>query len=511
MSIGVASRVRSASRQVLAAIPGPYVLDDNQKVLISGRPVALLRSGRRTINLDFSVADEASRRSGFVATVFARDGDDFIRVTTSVRKQNGERAIGTPLDRSQPAYQDALRGRAHEGYVAIFGKQYLAHYLPLRDTSGLVVGILFVGLDVTHSPGMGLAALMASKVALSYGAVQMVFLGLSGKLSSAWELGLAMAMLLLLWSTTYVLMRKNVTVPLAAGRSAAQRTAAGDLMAQVHVGSSDDIGQMLLALNSINVGLTGLISNVGQSAKIVTDGTLEIAEGNGDLANRTEKQATEVNSAASAIHQLTATVAQTADQAAQLDSLVISVAKVANAGGEIVGQVVHTMGQISTSADKISDIIALIEGIAFQTNILALNAAVEAARAGEQGRGFAVVAAEVRNLAQRASKSAQEIKALINESVNSVDAGNALVMKARLAMEHITGSIAEVEVFIDGIVHATKEQHQGIQSVNRSISEIEHVTQKNAALVEHAAAAAMRMRDEATTLVGAVNTFKTHP
>jgi methyl-accepting chemotaxis protein len=324
-------------------------------------------------------------------------------------------------------------------------------------------------------------------------------------------LGLALTMLLVLWTTTYVLMQKNVTTPLKAGRSAAQRTAAGDLKAQVHVRSSDDIGQMLLALNSINVGLTSLIGNVRQSAKIVTDGTYEIAEGNGDLASRTEKQAAEVNSAASAIHQLTATVAQTADQAAQLNSLVTSVAKVANAGGEVVGQVVHTMGQISTSAGKINDIIALIEGIAFQTNILALNAAVEAARAGEQGRGFAVVAAEVRNLAQRSAKSAHAIKDLIHESVNSVDAGNALVMKARLAMEHITGSIAEVETFIDGIVHASKEQHQGIQSVNRSVSEIEQMTQQNAALVEQAAAAAMRMRDEATTLVGAVNTFKTHP
>lgn len=503
-------QVRAATQRFVAMTPGPYTLDSQQTVPIDGRQVALLRSGSRVLNLDFSATDEVSRRKGFVATIFARDGDDFIRVTTSVRKQDGERAIGTPLDRSQPAYGDALRAKTHEGYITIFGRQYVSHYVPLIDGAGQVVGILFVGLDVTDSPGMGLAASMACKVALVYGVVQVLYLGVSGRQGNAWEWAFTVVMLIALWSTTYSLMRKNVATPLAAGRKAAQRTAAGDLMLQVHVGSGDEIGQMLLALNSINVGLAGLIGNVRRSAKIVTDGTHAIAEGNGDLASRTEQQAGEVNSAASAIHQLTATVAQTADQAAQLNTLVSSVAKVAHSGEEVVGQVVNTMGEISASARKINDIIALIEGIAFQTNILALNAAVEAARAGEQGRGFAVVASEVRNLAQRSSKSANEIKALITASVTSVESGSALVTKARLAMEHITGSITEVETFIDGIANASQEQRQGIESINSSVSNIEQMTQQNAALVEEAAASAMHMRDEATTLAEAVDSFKTH-
>jgi methyl-accepting chemotaxis protein len=190
---------------------------------------------------------------------------------------------------------------------------------------------------------------------------------------------------------------------------------------------------------------------------------------------------------------------------------VYSVEDVARGGGALVKDVVTTMGEISGSANKINDIIGLIEGIAFQTNILALNAAVEAARAGEQGRGFAVVATEVRSLAKRSATAALEIKGLIGASVDSVSAGSALVDKTRVSMEQITHSITEVVSFIDGIAHASKEQRAGIENVNRSVSEIDQMTQQNAALVEEAAAAAMRMRDQAHLLTDAVNSFKTHP
>ena len=508
---GQQRRVDAGIRQFSAALNGGFSLDTAHRVEVQGRQVPTLRSGARVLNLDFDLADGFTRQTGMLVTLFARDGDDFIRITTSVRKLDGERAVGTPLDRSQPAYTDALQGRAHVGYAIVFGKQLVAHYAPLKDSSGQIIGILFVGLDITASPGMGLAAAMAWRISTVYGLAQLLFLGLSGRLDSAAELGMGVFMIGLLWCTTYALMNRYVARPLLAGRSASQRMAAGDLTRQVHVASSDDIGQVLMSINSINVGLATLIIKVRNASEVVAMGTEEIADGNVDLANRTEKQAGEVNSAASAVHQLTTTVAQTAEQAAQVNQLVSTMSTVASEGGAVVQDVVSTMGQISASANKINDIIALIEGIAFQTNILALNAAVEAARAGEQGRGFAVVASEVRSLAQRSSTAAHEIKDLISASVSSVAAGSVLVDKTRQSMEQITSSIAEVVRYIDGIAHASQEQRAGIENVNRSVSEIDQMTQQNAALVEEAAAAAMRMRDQAHTLTDAVNTFKTQP
>jgi len=507
---GLQRRIDNGARKMAAELKDGFTLDTAHRMDVQDRQVGILRSGSRVLNLDFSLPDGFTRQTGMVATVFARDGDDFIRVTTSVRKLDGERAVGTVLDRSGPAYTDAFQGRTHMGYAIIFGKQYITHYEPVKDASGKVVGILFVGLDVTASPGMRLSAAMAWRISSIYGIVELAVLALRGELDIPVKLGMAVFMIAMLWVITYTLMNRYVAAPLKAGRSASQRMASGDLTRQVHVGSSDDIGQVLMAINSINVGLATLIGKVRSASEVVSMGTNEIADGNMDLANRTEKQAGQVNSAASAVHELTATVAQTADQAAQVNKLVSTMSSVASGGGAVVQDVVRTMGQISASANKINDIIALIEGIAFQTNILALNAAVEAARAGEQGRGFAVVASEVRSLAQRSSTAAHEIRDLISASVSSVAAGSVLVEKTRQSMEQITGSIAEVVHYIDGIAHASQEQRAGIENVNGSVSEIDQMTQQNAALVEQAAAAAMRMRDQAQTLTDAVNTFKTH-
>ena len=503
--------IKNSARSFAAQMPGAFSLDSSQTMDIEGRPVALLRNAQHVINLDFSIPDAFTRATGLLATVFVRDGEDFIRVSTSVRKQDGARAVGTPLDRSQPAYGRALDGHSYVGYATIFGRQYLTRYDPVRDSNGQVIGILFVGLDITANPGMGTASAMAWRVALICTAAQcLAYVGWTQRFE--WPVMVSGALsFALLWSVTYYLMERFVAGPIAVGRHAAQQLAQGDLMNQTSVDRCDDIGQALLAINGIGVGLAGLVSNVRRAASVVADGTQAIADGNTNLAFRTEQQAEEVNAAAIAMRDLALTVSQNADKANYLNGLVASVSELAHVGGNVVGQVVDTMGQIKGHAHKINDIVGLIEGVAFQTNILALNAAVEAARAGEQGRGFAVVATEVRMLAKRSSTAAKEIKVLIDTSVHTANVGDALVTEARAAMEKITTAIEKIVGFIDAIALASNAQREGAESASRSVEEIDQMTQQNATLVEQSAAAAITMREQAQLLRVAVDTFKVHP
>lgn len=508
--ISKSQRIRNATVSFAGTMAQQFVLDKVNTTDIGGKPIPVLRNGGCALNLDFSIPDRFTEKNGLVATIFARVGEDFVRVTTSVRKQDGERAVGTSLDRSQPAYRLALQGISYVGYAIVFGKRYLTRYEPVRDITGQVVGILFVGLDVSHNPNFGLAVTVAWQISLTFGAMFVVVQGLLGRIEDPVQMGFGIFALVFVWLTAYGFIKFFVVNQIELGRQAAQRLAGGDLLQQVHVGDGGDIGQLLLAINSINVGLTGLVGNVRQAARQVTEGTGEIADGNLDLANRTEEQASEVNAAASAMHELTVAVSQNADKANQLNALVATVSKMAATGGSVVGKVVNTMGEIKASSRRINDIVGMIEGIAFQTNILALNAAVEAARAGEQGRGFAVVATEVRILAGRTSSAAREIKALINTSVHTADTGSELVESARVSMGQITRSIGEVAGLIDGIALASNEQRSGIGSVSASVSEIDQMTQENAALVEQVAAAAMKMREQAGLLVSAMDGFKTH-
>ena len=317
-------------------------------------------------------------------------------------------------------------------------------------------------------------------------------------------LGLMVAISVAVLYALYVLIKKQ----LDNGLIAAEKLATGDLTVKLKVERNDEIGRLMAAINGIGQGLATVVGNVRTGTETINVASREIATGNADLSSRTESQASSLEETASSMEELTSTVRQNADNARQANALVTSASELAVKGGEVVGNVVHTMGSIKESSSKIVDIISVIDGIAFQTNILALNAAVEAARAGEQGRGFAVVASEVRSLAQRSASAAKEIKELISDSVGKVDAGGKLVDEAGATMGEIVTSVKHVADIMGEITAASQEQSTGITEVNRAITQMDEITQQNAALVEEAAAAAESLQEQAGLLAQAVSVFK---
>jgi methyl-accepting chemotaxis protein len=304
------------------------------------------------------------------------------------------------------------------------------------------------------------------------------------------------------------LVTRSITQPLNAAVDVAKRVAAGDLTADIQAGSTDETGQLMQALKEMNDNLLNIVRQVRVGTDTVATASSQIANGNMDLSSRTEEQAGALEETASAMEELTSTVEKNAENARLANQLAMSASDVAARGGSVVGEVVDTMDGINASSRKIVDIISVIDGIAFQTNILALNAAVEAARAGEQGRGFAVVASEVRSLAQRSASAAREIKQLINDSVDKVDIGSKLVVQAGVTMDEVVSSVRHVTDIVAEISAASSEQSSGISQINLAITQMDQATQQNAALVEEAAAAAASLQDQAGKLLSAVSVFK---
>jgi len=306
-----------------------------------------------------------------------------------------------------------------------------------------------------------------------------------------------------------IFITRSIVRPIQDAVAVADRVSSGDLSSQFTVTTRDETGQLMTALQKMNDNLLGIVTRVRAGTETIATASAEIAAGNLDLSSRTEQQAGSLEETASSMEELTSTVRQNADNARRANTMASEAASIAGQGGAVIAQVVGTMSEINASSRKIVDITSVIDSIAFQTNILALNAAVEAARAGEQGRGFAVVASEVRNLAHRSAAAAKEIKSLIDDSVQKVEAGTTLVDSAGTTMTNIVQSISLVTGIMSEISHASDEQSAGIEQVNAAITEMDQATQQNAALVEQAAAAAGSMQEQAAHLADVVSVFKT--
>ena len=374
--------------------------------------------------------------------------------------------------------------------------------------SGATAGIpAFIDKDMIPAVDLYLATLgdyvkvqeaqrEAAKEAADAARLRLAYAGIAGIVVVA-ALGLTLAALLV----------RSICRPLAGAVELSRAIAAGDLSRTTDSQRKDELGDLMRAMGVMAKQLRALVSDVRSGVESVSTASTQIATGNVHLSQRTEEQASSLQQTAASMEELTSTVRQNADNARAAAQLAAGATDVAARGGKVVGDVVTTMEQITSGARKIADIISVIDGIAFQTNILALNAAVEAARAGEQGRGFAVVASEVRALAQRSAKAAKEIKVLIEQSVNSVDDGSKLVTEAGKTMDDIVTQVKRVNDLVDEITSASIEQSRGIEQVGRAVSQLDSVTQQNAALVEESAAAADSMKHQATKLAQTVAVF----
>ena len=553
-----------------------------------GKPEPVLVLNGQPLNGQFSLVDQFTVDSGgAVATVFARTGNDYLRVTTSLKNASGGRAFRTLLDRNHPAYPLMEAGQTYVGRATLFGREYMTVYEPIRE-GNRTIGILFTGSDI--SPLLGkLAGIMRLQkvgesgsvygVDLRNGAQRGQLFGVPAEIPrpnieegdaklwfdtvsaigqltdvdlpwsplhptaapldrhvavdryAPWNLavvvevpvdemmvaarhalfwvwgGVAMTVILLAVVLT-VATRRLVARPVDRLSEVLGRLAQGDLTHAIRANTNDEIGRLSADMETFRERLVQSLSTVRDTAAAVASASSEIAQGNQDLSGRTEQQASALEQTAASMEELGSTVRHNADNASAANQLASQASRVAEDGGQVMAEVVDTMKGIHQSSQKIADIIRVIDGIAFQTNILALNAAVEAARAGEQGRGFAVVAGEVRTLAQRSAAAAKEIKDLIQSSVNQVAQGTSQVDRAGQTMQEVVGSIRRVADIVAEITAASREQSEGVGQVGDAVSQLDQSTQQNAALVEQMSAASVSLSQQADQLVEAVSRFR---
>ena len=551
----------------------------------AGKPSSVLLHEGKPVAGDFAAVDRFSQLTGGVATIFAAAGDDFLRVTTSLKKQDGSRAVGTMLGPKHPAFDLMKAGKTYLGRADLFGRTYMTKYEPILE-GGRVVGIYFIGFDMS---GMleTLAKTMQGRRLYEAGAIYAVDLregagkgnvfGLkdkrkleesqpeaaaflkalgdkeSGRIETAWSvieggakagerdyefvrntrwnfaavaevgeadmmaattrtirlLWLAAALAIAVLAATLILVsRRMIAKPIREMTEEMAHLVKGDLTVSCATTRKDELGVLMNELDELRRHLSASFGAVHEAAQSVTRNSAEIATGSHDLSSRTEQQASNLQQTAASMEQMASSVQHNAGAAQEASRLAEGATAVARRGGEVMADVVRTMGDIQGSSRKIEEIIGMIDGIAFQTNILALNAAVEAARAGEQGRGFAVVASEVRALAGRSAEAAREIKTLILESTGRVDEGYKLVEGAGTTMADVVKQVARVAELVQEITTASREQSDGVHQVNDAVTQLDTLTQQNAALVEEAAASADSLKEEARRLEEAVAAYR---
>lgn len=562
-----------------------------RSVIIGDKPVPELLLNGQTLSGDYAIPDRFTQSTGAVATLFARQGDDFVRVSTSLKTQEGKRAVATQLDRQHPGYAAVLGGKNFTGVATLFGTAYMTQYEPIRDAGGRVIGLSFVGLNfdsflaelkqtirgikvgetgyfyvldatntlkrgnlIVHPASEG-KNLLDAKDADGRLFIQDMLADQQGTIEYPWvnpslgeteprnkvvayqtlpgigwliaggtyldELtadiqaasqtimlaGLVAVGLLALG--TILLLNRALGRPLEQAVETAVRLSQGDLGARMNAHDRhDEIGRLATAMNSIGTSLTGIVGGVRASATQVQSATQEISAGNADLSTRTERQASAVEETVATLESLDEVVRQNAKAAQESSDQAQDAREKARHSGRVVGEVILTMKGIHESSSKISNIVSVIDGIAFQTNILALNASVEAARAGELGRGFAVVASEVRALANRSAEAAKEISGLIHETVGKAEAGAGRVDEAERALLEVDKAIEQLAIQIKAISEAGQEQSRSVRETHAVMSDMDQVTQQNAALVEEMAAAAKSLDDLARGLVSAVSQFR---
>ncbi|MDQ2147667.1 Cache 3/Cache 2 fusion domain-containing protein [Alcaligenaceae bacterium C4P045] len=563
-----------------------FSVDNAQQIKVGEQLTPVLRANDEILNLNFTLPDRFTERTSGVATIFVKRGSDFVRVSTSLKDANGQRAMGTLLAPDSAAYAQLSKGQSFSGPATLFGTFYMTVYRPIQDASGQVVGALFVGVNIgattdalkrdvearkigdtgsyfvvsgaagqdrgayltpvaraNRSATSGADAIVDDRGAALIPAMLEQRLGVlrtqqqgderlfAYDYAPEWQwlvvgnasmseltaemrqtrliyAGAALLALMVLAAVLFALVRQLVGKRLNAVMAVAQKLAQGDLRARADVGRPDEIGRLTQAVNGIGDGLIGIVGRVRVAAGEIGGQTQAIAASSANISEQTESQAANVEETMASLEQLTATVQQNAGNVDLADARVVEVAAAADRGATMVDTLVQSMDGVSAASTKMSDAIAVINSIAFQTNILALNAAVEAARAGSEGRGFAVVAAEVRQLAQRSAEAAKSIEALIRASIERVGEGHAQAAQTRAAIGTIAQQMRDVATLVADISTATREQSAGVGQINEAVIHIGTMTQRNAALADEAAGVGRNLDALALQLDDSVRAFQ---